>query len=408
MRRDLEHGYIPACPECQRYKSSTTKPMGPLHPLPIPDGRGESVAMDFVGPLPEDEGYNCILTITDRLHSDIRIVPTRTDLTAPQLAELFFEHWYCENGLPADIVCDRDRLFVSRFWRHLTKLLGIKIKMSTAYHLQTDGSSKRSNKTVIQALRFHVDRSQKNWVRALRRVRFDIMNTVNKSTGFLPFQLRMGHSPRVVPPLIPAVEPPQSEEDVARKIIERLAVDTATAQDNMWQAKVQQAVQANKSRSDDCNFQIGDKVLVCTKDTQRMFKRRGHKRVAKLMPRYDGPFVVTAVHPESSNVTVFRPNAPEAYSQYHTSKLMFFSENDARLFPSREFDELGPVFAPDTGLQEHYVEKIVDARRRGKGWQYLVRFRGYGPEHDEWKSGQELSNNQVLDVWLAGEGKGST
>lgn len=56
MRRDLETGYIKACNACQRYKSATAKKSGPLHPLPVPDARNDSVAIDFVGPLPEDKG----------------------------------------------------------------------------------------------------------------------------------------------------------------------------------------------------------------------------------------------------------------------------------------------------------------------------------------------------------------
>jgi len=141
MRRDLEQAYIPSCVDCLRNKSRTSKPAGPLHPLPVPDDRGLSIAMDFIGPLPLDEGYDCILTITDRLGADIRIIPTKYDLTAEELALTFFDNWYCENGLPSDIVCDRDKLFVSRFWRALTKLTGVKLKMSTSYHPETDGSS---------------------------------------------------------------------------------------------------------------------------------------------------------------------------------------------------------------------------------------------------------------------------
>ena len=37
MRWDLEQAYIPSCAECLRNKSRTTKPSGPLHPLPVPD-----------------------------------------------------------------------------------------------------------------------------------------------------------------------------------------------------------------------------------------------------------------------------------------------------------------------------------------------------------------------------------
>jgi hypothetical protein len=184
MRRDLEQGYVASCPDFQRNKSSTIKPYGPLHPLPIPDQWGDSVAIDFIGPLPEDEGKNSIITFTDRLGSDIQLVSSRTDITAEELAYLFFDKWYCENGLPSEIVSDRDKLFVSRFWKSHHKLTGVKLKLSTAYHPETDGASECTNKTVNQALRFHVERNQLGWVRALPWIRFDLMNTINKSTGF--------------------------------------------------------------------------------------------------------------------------------------------------------------------------------------------------------------------------------
>ena len=54
MQKDLEEGYIPSCAECLRNKGPTSKPSGPLHPLPIPDERCDSVSMDFIGPLPID------------------------------------------------------------------------------------------------------------------------------------------------------------------------------------------------------------------------------------------------------------------------------------------------------------------------------------------------------------------
>jgi len=152
MRRDLEQGYVSSCPDCQWNKSSTNKPYGPLHPLPIPDQRGDSVAIDFIGPLPEDDGKNSIITFTDCLGSDIQLIPSQTDISAEELAYLFFDKWYCENGLPSEIVSDRDKLFVSRFWKALHKLTGVKLKLSTAYHPETDGASERTNKTVNQAL----------------------------------------------------------------------------------------------------------------------------------------------------------------------------------------------------------------------------------------------------------------
>ena len=159
--------------------------------------------MDFIGPLPLDNGFDCILSMTNRLGSDLRIVPTRTDITVEDLTVLFFNHWYCENGLPKDIISDRDKLFVSKFWCALHKLTGVKLKLSSAYHPETDGSSERSNKTINQCICYHVRRNQKGWVCALPQICFDIMNSVNASTGFSNFQIHLGRSPCLIPPIVP-------------------------------------------------------------------------------------------------------------------------------------------------------------------------------------------------------------
>ena len=90
MRTDLEQAYIPVCTDCLRNKSPMACPAGPLHLLPVPDRRGASIAMDFIGLLPLDSKYDCILSITDQLGSDIRMVPTRTNLTAEELAGSHF------------------------------------------------------------------------------------------------------------------------------------------------------------------------------------------------------------------------------------------------------------------------------------------------------------------------------
>src|ERR1700733_7816150 len=60
MQRNLEQAYVPGCADCQCNKSRTTLPAGPLHPLPVPDQRGDSVMLDYIGPLPEDNDFDCI------------------------------------------------------------------------------------------------------------------------------------------------------------------------------------------------------------------------------------------------------------------------------------------------------------------------------------------------------------
>ena len=157
MRKDLESGYIPSCVDCQHNKNSMTKPTGPLHPLLVPDERGDSVAIDFIGPLPKENRFDCLITMTDRLNSDVQLVPCMTTTTAEQLATLFFDKWYCENGLLLEVISDRDKLFMAKFWKHLMLITGIKHHASSAYHPQTDGASEHTNKTINQLIRFYVE-----------------------------------------------------------------------------------------------------------------------------------------------------------------------------------------------------------------------------------------------------------
>ena len=272
--------------------------------------------------------------------------------------------------------------------------------MSTAYHPETDGSSERTNKTIIQSIRFHVERNQQGWVRALPRIRFNIMNSINKSTGFSPFQLRMGRSPRVIPPLIPT--PLANQKSVAAQtIIERLSHDIWEAQDNLLKAKISQARQANKTRLGTFPFEVGQCVRLSTLHRRQEYKSKDNKRVVKFMPRFDGPHKIIKIDPEHSTVTLDLPSSHNIFPVFHTSEILPFIENDETLFPSRHLHSPEPVMVNDQ--LEHFVEKIIDEKKsRGRGGnKYLVRWRGQGPENDLWLPRKELKDNEALDVWLA-------
>jgi len=140
-------------------------------------------------------------------------------------------------------------LFMSHFWHYLALLTGIKHKASTSYHLQSYGASERTNKTLVQALRFHVERNQSGWANALPRIRFNYMCTVNKSTGYSPFILRSGRNPVVLPPLESTRDPITQDEIDASTLIARMHTAINDAKDNLLVAKISQAFQANKTRS---------------------------------------------------------------------------------------------------------------------------------------------------------------
>ena len=79
------------------------------------------------------------------------------------------------------------------------------------------------------------------WVRALPKICFDIVNTINKSTGFTPFQLCMGHSLCIIPPLVPAKSSATATDIDAWHVIQKLETDVFEAQDNLLKTKLSQA-----------------------------------------------------------------------------------------------------------------------------------------------------------------------
>jgi len=159
------------------------------------------------------------------------------------------------------------------------KLTGVKLKMSSAYHPETDSSSERSNKTVNQLLQFHVKQNQRGWVCVLPRICFQIMNTIDSSTKFSSFQLHLSRSPQIIPPMIPQSLPTKllDATETATKTIETLTNDVAEVQDNLLLTKITQSHHANASRAPDPNYKVNDLVMLSTKHHHHKYKKKGDK-----------------------------------------------------------------------------------------------------------------------------------
>ena len=170
--------FCASCTTCQRSKPPNQKPYGLLNPLPVPAKPWEAIGIDFVGPLPEskdrDGEYDSITVIIDLLTAMVHLVPSRSNYTAKDIAELMFVEVYKHHGPPRAIISDRDVLFTSLFWTNLNRLIGIKQKMSSAYHPETDGSTEHANWTIRQMLQSCIGPNQKDWVPQLPAIEFAI------------------------------------------------------------------------------------------------------------------------------------------------------------------------------------------------------------------------------------------
>jgi len=84
-------------------------------------------------------------------------------------------------------VSDRGPQFVAELTKELNGMLGIRTKLSTAFHLQTDRQTGRMNQELEQYLWFFVDHRQKDWPEWLASAEFSINNKVHWTTKVSPF-----------------------------------------------------------------------------------------------------------------------------------------------------------------------------------------------------------------------------
>jgi len=125
--------------------------------------------------------------------------------------------------------------------------------------------------------------------------------------------------------------------------------------------------------------------------------KKEKKRVAKFMQRFNGPYEVTDIHKETSNVTIDVPTQPNAFPMYHTSHIKPYMANDNEKYPSRTLAEPGPIMVD--AVEEYTVERIITHQKISRGFQYRVKFMGWGPEQERWIAGKELEDNEALDLY---------
>jgi hypothetical protein len=106
---------------------------------------------------------------------------------------------------------------------------------------------------------------------------------------------------------------------------------------------------------------------------------------------------VTKAHPETSSYTLELPPSSTIHNTFHISQLQKFVPNDDHTFPGRGNGNPEPILVE--GDWEHVIEKLIDKRKRGKGMQYLVRWKGFSSAHDKWIPQRWLKENAALDKW---------
>jgi len=104
-------------------------------------------------------------------------VATTEETSVEGLAKLFQNNVWKLHGLPESVVSDRGPQFAAELTKELNRMLGIRIKLLTAFHPQTDG--------------------QKDWLEWLAVAEFAVNNKVHTATKVLPFIANYGKEMRI-------------------------------------------------------------------------------------------------------------------------------------------------------------------------------------------------------------------
>jgi len=126
-------------------KNRTEKVAGKLKLEEVPEKLWTHILVDFITKLLTVAGKDMILVVCDRLSKMMHFVATMEETTAEELARLFRDNVWRLHGLLESVVSDRGLQFGAEFTKELNRMLGIKTKLLTAFHPQTDGQTECMN-----------------------------------------------------------------------------------------------------------------------------------------------------------------------------------------------------------------------------------------------------------------------
>lgn len=361
--------YVKYCQQCQKSKVRNKPPTGTLLPLPTPEGPWQDISVDFTE-LPPSLGYNNLMVVIDHFLKEVVFVPCTKEETSKSTAELFRDHIWCQHGLPKTVVSDRGLVFASQFTEQLHKLLGIKRKMSTTFHPQTDGQTEQLNHEVAQCLRTYVNDCQKEWANWIKLAQFVWNNTISSVTTDSPFGITQSYEPHM------GVEPVETKAPAVKDFAQIFKRVVEASE----KAKKAVKLQADKHRSPAPNYEKGQQVWLST-DNLRML----NCPLWKLTEQWVGPYEITTVLPNA--VKLMLPKSLKIHLVVNISHVKPYMGS----LPGQPIYQPGLVKVSTDHEEEFEVDYLIDSHFYRRQLQYLVHWKGYENFDHMWEPAPVLT-----------------
>lgn len=158
-----------------------------------------------------------ILVVVDRFSKGIHLGMLPLSHKAHTVATFFMDLVGKIHGLPQSLVSDRDPLFVSQFWQELFRYNGTQLRMSSAYHPQSDGQTEIMNRVIEQYLRAFVHNKPRTWGKLLLWVEWCHNTAWNAAIGSTPYEITFGRKPFNFPDYLMGSSKIDAVEDMSKE-----------------------------------------------------------------------------------------------------------------------------------------------------------------------------------------------
>src|SRR5258708_16239381 len=370
--------FIKGCAICQQMKPNTHPTASPLMPIQsITHCPFQQITMDFIMDLPKSNGFDSIFVVVDqRLSKGVILSPCNKTITAIETAELYIREVFKRYGLPDIMISDCGLQFAAKVFQEIMKVLQVKHKMSTTYHLQTDGQTERLNQELEVYLQIFCANLLNSWNAMLPIAEFTHNSCMHEELKQSPFHLIYGTEPIALPKVIHRMNAPTAEgRIIALKIAREEAL---AAHDLAHQKMTQRTMHYSKP------FKLGQKVWLESKNLRIPYPSR------KLAPKREGPFLIKQViGPVTYHLTL--PKQWKIHNIFHACLLTPYNENDIH----------GPNetrLPPDliNGFKEYEVELIRAHKGNGTRRRYLIKWRNYNSSNNTWQPEDNLNNTEQI------------